>query len=87
MEKTIETNAIAESPSSERQQARLRRQEAEVKKGQEALASALTKSLVLLSFRGKCRCGMMLTEQDKNPDAETYRCPRCGKSGPLPLAA
>ena len=65
------------------QEAILRRREAEIKTGQEALAHALTKSLVLLKFKGNCKCGMMLTNQDETPKANTYRCPHCGKSGPL----
>jgi predicted SprT family Zn-dependent metalloprotease len=65
----------------------LRRREAEVKAGQDALAHALTKTLVLLPHKGNCKCGMMLTEQDRNKNTETYRCPRCGKSGPLTLLA
>ena len=61
----------------------LRRREAEVKAGQESLAHALTKTLVLLPHRGNCKCGMMLTGQDRNPKTKTYRCPRCGKSDTL----
>ncbi|MEI8122705.1 MAG: hypothetical protein WCI20_11670 [bacterium] len=69
------------------QEAFLRRKEAEMKTGQEDLARALSKTLVLRPFRGYCKCGMMLTEQDKNPNVQTYRCPHCGKSGPLaPIA-
>jgi len=65
------------------QEAILRRREAEIKSGQEALAHALTKSLVLLRYKGNCKCGMMLTEQDKKPKTESYLCPHCGKSGPI----
>ena len=68
------------------QEAILRRREAEIKTGQEALAHALTKSLVLLRFKGNCKCGMMLTNQDKNPKGNSYLCPHCGKSG-TPLLA
>ena len=83
------TNVVSEALSNS-QEARLHRREAEIKTGQEALASALAKTLVLLRYKGKCKCGMMLTDQDKNPNAETYRCPHCNKSGPLapaPVAA
>jgi len=59
------------------------RREAEIKAGRESLAHALTKTLVLLPHKGNCKCGMMLTEQDRIPKAKTYCCPRCGKSGPL----
>jgi hypothetical protein len=65
------------------QEVTLRRREAEVKAGQESLAHALTKTLVLLPHKGNCKCGMMLTEQDRSTKTETYLCPRCGKSGHL----
>ena len=65
------------------QEAILRRREDEIKTGQEALARELSQSLVILRYKGNCKCGLMLAEQDKNPNAETYRCPHCGKSGPL----
>ena len=65
------------------QEALLRRREAEIKTGQEDLARALAKSLVLLRFKGHCKCGLMLTEQDKKSKTETYLCPHCGKSGPI----
>lgn len=80
----IEANVVAEQkPLSKIQAARLQRREGEIREGKEALASALAKSLVLMRYMGKCACGLMLTEQDKNPKADTYRCPHCGKSGPL----
>lgn len=62
------------------QDAILRRREAEIKNGQEALASALAKSLVIRRFVGNCKCGMMLMDQDKTTKANTYHCPHCGKS-------
>ena len=65
------------------EEGRNRRREAEIRTGKEALAKALENTLVLLRHKGDCGCGMMLTERDKNPKADTYRCPRCGKSGPL----
>jgi len=65
------------------QEAILHRRAAEIKTGQEDLARALAKTLVLLRFKGNCKCGMMLAEQDKNRSADSYLCPRCGKSGPL----
>jgi len=92
----VEADDLAESKPSSKgekarlryEEARLRRREIEIKTGKEALASALAKTLVLLPLKGNCKCGMMLTERDKNAKAETYRCPRCGKSGPLaPVAA
>ncbi len=64
------------------QETMLRRRKAEFKMGQESLARELSQTLVLLPHKGNCKCGMMLTEQDRNPKAETYHCPRCGKSGP-----
>jgi len=69
------------------QETMFRRREAEFKTGQEALARELSQTLVLLPYKGNCKCGMMLTEQDRNPKAETYRCPRCGKSGTPALVA
>ncbi|MEI6786899.1 MAG: hypothetical protein WCL49_00310 [bacterium] len=65
------------------QEAILCRREAEIKTGKEDLARALAKTLVIRRFRGNCKCGLMLSEQDKNPNSETYRCPHCGKSNPL----
>ena len=87
MKYTIGTKPIAESkPSSKFQEARLHRQEEEIKKGKEALADALAKTLVIRRYMGKCKCGMMLMEQDKNSKAETYHCPRCKNSSPLVVA-
>lgn len=60
------------------QEAILRRREAEIKTGQEDLARALTRTLVIARYRGNCKCGMMLTEQDKTAKAQTYCCPHCG---------
>ena len=65
------------------QEAILRRREAEIKTGQEDLARALTRTLVISRYKGNCKCGLMLSEQDKNANSESYRCPHCGKSGPL----
>ena len=67
------------------QEAILRRREAEIKTGQEAFARALTRSLVILRYKGKCKCGLMLTEKDKSPNAETYHCPHCGLRQALKL--
>lgn len=64
----------------------LLRREAAIKMGQADLARELSQSLVLLPHKGNCKCGMMLTAQDRNPKAETYCCPRCGKSGIPALA-
>ena len=80
----VKANDITESEAlSKSQEARLLRRKAEIKIGQDALASALAKSLVLLRFKGNCKCGLMLTEQDKNPKTKTYLCPQCGKSSAL----
>jgi hypothetical protein len=65
------------------EEAMLRRREADIKKGEEELARALAKSLVLLNYRGKCHCGLMLTERDQVAGKDSYRCPHCGRSGPL----
>ncbi len=81
---TIETQDDTETrPLSKVQEARVKHQESEIKQGKEALAKALSRSLVLLRYRGKCTCGLMLTDRDKNPKADTYRCPHCERSGPL----
>ena len=61
----------------------LRRREQAEKLGAEELARALERTLVLLRYKGKCRCGLMLTERDQNSSAETYSCPHCGRSGLL----
>lgn len=66
------------------QETMLRRREAEFKTGQKDLARELSQTLVLLPHKGNCKCGMMLTGQDKNPNVATYSCPRCGISG-LPI--
>lgn len=65
------------------QEAILRRREAEIRTGQEALASALAKSLVIRRFVGNCKCGLMLSELDKTAKAKTYCCPHCGKTTSL----
>ena len=37
----------------------------------------------VLRYRGRCKCGMMLTDRDKNRGSNTYACPKCGKNGKL----
>ena len=69
------------------QEAILRRREAEIKTGQEDLARALTRTLVILRYKGNCKCGLMLTEQDKTSKAETYKCPQCGHQQTLKKAS
>lgn len=86
MNNTIGTKSIAESKSLKSQEARLQRQKVASKHGKEALASALAKTLIIRRYMGNCKCGMMLMEQDKNPNAATYHCPRCKKSNPLVVA-
>ena len=54
--------------------------------GQYALA--LTRSLTQAVFRGKCKCGLMLTERDKvKGSSGRHSCPRCGWTGELLAAA
>ena len=85
--KPAESSAAAASrPPSKTQQASLRRQAAEIEKGKELLATEWERSLVLLRHEGKCGCGLMLTDRDRDPKGATYHCPRCGKSGPLAAA-
>jgi hypothetical protein len=84
---TIGTKPISEPKSSSKsQEARLQREKVAIQQGKEALASALAKTLVIRRYMGNCKCGMMLMEQDKNPNAATYHCPRCRKSSPLVVA-
>ena len=47
------------------------------------LAVALTRTLSLGVFRGKCKCGLMLTERDKAIGSDRHACPRCGWKGEL----
>jgi hypothetical protein len=63
--------------------AMIQRREKTIQAGKEELAMALARTLVLLPYQGKCKCGLMLTERDKNRGKSTYTCPRCGKTGPL----
>ena len=84
MTKVIKTSAVSgPKPSSKGQEARLQRQAVEIIKGKEALAAELAKTLVMRPHKGNCRCGLMLTERDRNPKSGNYLCPRCGKSGRL----
>ena len=60
------------------------RREKAAKAGAADLAHALEKSLVILRYSGKCKCGLMLTERDRDPKKKTaYLCPHCGRSGAL----
>ena len=77
-------------PHMKNQEAILRRRAAEIKTGQEDLARALTRTLVIRRFKGNCKCGMMLSDQDKVSNTESYRCPHCGTKQtlkPLPPQA
>jgi len=40
-------------------------------------------AVVLMHYRGKCKCGALLTDRDKNRGKTTFTCPCCGKSGHL----
>ena len=46
-------------------------------------ALALTRTLSQAGFRGKCKCGLMLTERDKAAGSNRHSCPRCGWTGEL----
>ena len=46
-------------------------------------ARALTRTLSQAVFKGKCKCGMMLTERDKAAGSSRHTCPRCGWRGEL----
>lgn len=64
-------------------QTQIQRRAQEIEKGKEELAGALKRGLLLLRYLGHCKCGLMLTERDRNAKKATFRCPHCGASGPL----
>jgi hypothetical protein len=68
------------------QEALLRRRKEVERLGAEEIARALTRTLVLLPFKGNCTCGMMLTERDRTPNKATFSCPSCARLG-LPATA
>ena len=57
------------------------RRDNEKKANAAQLAVALTRTLSLGVFRGKCKCGLMLSERDKDADSARYSCPRCNRKG------
>lgn len=58
------------------------RREDAIKAGAAELAHALEKSLVIRRFEGTCKCGLMLTDRDRDPKKKTvYNCPHCGRAG------
>jgi len=59
------------------------RRDNEKKDNAAQFALALTKTLSLGVFRGKCKCGLMLTERDKAAGSDRHSCPRCGWKGEL----
>ena len=59
------------------------RRDNEKKANAAQLAVALTRTLSLGVFRGKCKCGLMLSESDKAADSDRYACPRCNRKGEL----
>ena len=53
-------------------------------KAEEDKVNELKRTLVVLPCVGKCTCGMMLTERDRNQGnhgQQAYTCPHCGRSG------
>ncbi len=65
----------------------LLRVERVTKAEKESFTRQLAAGLLLLRYKGKCKCGLMLTERDQNRDKATYTCPHCGRAGQLaPLA-
>jgi hypothetical protein len=62
------------------------RHDKEKKDNAAQFALALTKTLSQALFRGKCKCGLMLSERDKAPGSSHHSCPRCGWTG-TPLVA
>ena len=78
------TDMIKKLTSAEKLSER-RDKEKQYNAGQFALA--LTRSLSQSVFRGKCKCGLMLTERDKAKGSDRHSCPRCGWTGELLAAA
>ena len=65
-------------------QSQLRRAVEAAKREKEEFAGELKRGLLLLHYVGQCKCGLMLTERDRNQRTKkTYSCPHCGVSGPL----
>ena len=50
-------------------------------------ALALTKTLSQAAYQGICKCGLMLTERDKDSGKSHHSCPRCGWTGQPRAAA
>jgi len=66
---------------STRQSIMLERSAAALQKSEEEVAQAVSRgSLVMLHYGGKCKCGMMLTEKDRDKNKKTSTCPSCGRS-------
>jgi hypothetical protein len=63
----------------------LLRQEKAAKAEKVEFARELAAGLLLLRYKGKCTCGLMLTERDQNQSKATFSCPHCGRSG-LPVS-
>lgn len=61
----------------------LERRVKEAKRSKETLDGELRRGLLLLRYLGQCKCGLMLTEQDRSKKRNVYNCPHCGASGPL----
>ena len=59
------------------------RRDNEKKDNAAQLAVALTRTLSLGVFQGKCKCGLMLTERDNAKGTNRHACPRCGWKGEL----
>jgi hypothetical protein len=59
----------------------LLRQEKAAKAEKIEFARELAAGLLLLRYKGKCTCGMMLTDRDQNHTKNTFDCPHCGRSG------
>ena len=72
---------MSKKPTSADRMAERRDKETKYNAGQYALA--LTRSLTQSVFRGKCKCGLMLTERDKAKGSDLHTCPRCGWTGEL----
>jgi len=54
-----------------------------LQRARDEFASELKRGLLLLRYVGHCKCGLMLTERDREPKTGRYRCPHCGATGAL----
>jgi hypothetical protein len=63
------------------------RREKQITDNAAQFAEALTRTLSRSAFKGKCACGLMLTDRDKEEGRKHHSCPRCGWTGDPLLAS